>query len=227
MRTFRQVALAFGSILLCSAFALGQARLGPYVVDSNGVKVGHAQDASNVLMFINGTPTVVIAGPSGFSPSTFFLYFADDACGTQPLLQVAPGLFFSTGVYTTDGMVRYVNAAAEASTLFLSARIVNTDGSMNPCTPMNISFPAAPALTGSVSEFTPPFSVVDALPVTPAPGTATFNDVPTTHPFFRYIEALSNSGITGGCSVSPPLYCPNNNVTRGQLAVFLAKALGL
>ncbi len=63
--------------------------------------------------------------------------------------------------------------------------------------------------------------------VSPAPATATFNDVPTSHPFFQYIEALSASGITGGCQVSPPLYCPDAPLTRGQMAVFLAKALGL
>jgi hypothetical protein len=63
--------------------------------------------------------------------------------------------------------------------------------------------------------------------VSPAPGSATFNDVPTSHPFFQYIEALSASGITGGCQASPPLYCPDDLLTRGQMAVFLAKALGL
>jgi S-layer homology domain len=63
--------------------------------------------------------------------------------------------------------------------------------------------------------------------VSPAPGTASFNDVPTDHPFFQYIEALKASGITGGCNASPPLYCPDDPVTRGQMAVFLAKALGL
>ena len=53
----------------------------------------------------------------------------------------------------------------------------------------------------------------------------TFNDVPTNHPFFRYIEALSKSGITGGCGSGN--YCPDDPVTRGQMAVSLAKALGL
>jgi hypothetical protein len=62
---------------------------------------------------------------------------------------------------------------------------------------------------------------------TAAPATASFNDVPTNHPFFQYIEALKASGITGGCQASPPLYCPDNPLTRGQMAVFLAKALGL
>ena len=63
--------------------------------------------------------------------------------------------------------------------------------------------------------------------VSPAPASASFNDVPTSHPFFQFIEALKASGITGGCQASPPLYCPDAPVTRGQMAVFLAKALGL
>ncbi len=63
------------------------------------------------------------------------------------------------------------------------------------------------------------------LQVSPAPATATFNDVPTNHPYFQYIQALSASGITGGCGNGN--YCPDNPVTRGQMAVFLAKALGL
>jgi len=63
------------------------------------------------------------------------------------------------------------------------------------------------------------------LQVSPAPGTATFNDVPTSHPFFQYIEALAKSGITGGCGSGN--YCPDAPLTRGQMAVFLAKGLGL
>jgi hypothetical protein len=63
--------------------------------------------------------------------------------------------------------------------------------------------------------------------VSPAPAAAAFNDVPTSHPFFQFIEALAASGITAGCQASPPLYCPDAPLTRGQMAVFLAKALGL
>jgi len=61
--------------------------------------------------------------------------------------------------------------------------------------------------------------------VSPAPGFQSFNDVSTSHPFFQFIEALAASGITGGCGSGN--YCPENPVTRGQMAVFLAKALGL
>jgi hypothetical protein len=63
------------------------------------------------------------------------------------------------------------------------------------------------------------------LQVSPAPVMPTFNDVPTSHPFYQYIEALAASGITGGCGGGN--YCTDNPLTRGQMAVFLAKALGL
>jgi hypothetical protein len=55
-------------------------------------------------------------------------------------------------------------------------------------------------------------------------GAPTFTDVPADHPMFAFIEALAAAGITGGCSTTPPQYCPNNPVTRAQMAVFLLKA---
>jgi hypothetical protein len=63
------------------------------------------------------------------------------------------------------------------------------------------------------------------LQVSPAPATATFGDVDTAHPFFRYVEALAASGITGGCGGGN--FCPDAPLTRGQMAVFLSTALGL
>jgi hypothetical protein len=61
--------------------------------------------------------------------------------------------------------------------------------------------------------------------VSPAPATATFDDVPVSHPFFQFVEALSASGITAGCGNNN--FCPDAPLTRGQMAVFLGKALGL
>ena len=42
---------------------------------------------------------------------------------------------------------------------------------------------------------------------------------------FYGIEALAASGITAGCAGGN--YCPEANLTRRQMAIFLAKALGL
>jgi hypothetical protein len=51
-----------------------------------------------------------------------------------------------------------------------------------------------------------------------------FVDVPPTHVFWPWIEALVRAGITGGCGTNPPMYCPDQPVIRAQMAVFLLKA---
>ncbi len=56
----------------------------------------------------------------------------------------------------------------------------------------------------------------------PAPATGTaFPDVSADNPFAPWIEELVREGITAGCGAG--LYCPNNPVTRQQMAVFLLK----
>jgi hypothetical protein len=49
-----------------------------------------------------------------------------------------------------------------------------------------------------------------------------FTDVPETHPFFNYIQKLRELGVTAGCSLTA--YCPEDTVTRGQMAAFLIRA---
>jgi hypothetical protein len=61
--------------------------------------------------------------------------------------------------------------------------------------------------------------------ISPAPVTATFADVPVGSFGFQHIEALADSGITAGCGGGN--FCPDAPLTRVQMAVFLAKALGL
>lgn len=63
------------------------------------------------------------------------------------------------------------------------------------------------------------------LQVNPAPATASFTDVPTSHWAFQFIQALRTSGITSGCTATT--YCPDAGVTRAEMAVFLSRALGL
>jgi hypothetical protein len=50
-----------------------------------------------------------------------------------------------------------------------------------------------------------------------------FTDVPRSHPFYKKIETLLHKGITSGCSSSE--YCPDLEVSRGQIAIFTAKGL--
>ena len=53
---------------------------------------------------------------------------------------------------------------------------------------------------------------------------ATFVDVPASHWAYEYIEAIYSNGITRGCSQNPLMYCPDQNVTRGQMAAFIIRA---
>ena len=47
------------------------------------------------------------------------------------------------------------------------------------------------------------------------------------NPHAANIEAIAAAGITSGCDDTGTRYCPNGGVTRGQMATFLARALGL
>jgi hypothetical protein len=61
----------------------------------------------------------------------------------------------------------------------------------------------------------------------PPEATGIFQDVPTNYWAADWIEQLAAEGITGGCSVSPMLYCPTTPVTRDQMSVFLVKNFNL
>lgn len=52
-------------------------------------------------------------------------------------------------------------------------------------------------------------------------GDEVFDDVPATHPQCKWIERLWRMGVTSGCGGGK--YCPNDSVTRGQMAVLLLK----
>lgn len=52
-----------------------------------------------------------------------------------------------------------------------------------------------------------------------------FEDVPPGSWQQKWVEALVASSVTAGCSTNPDLYCPTQDVTRAQMAVFLLKGI--
>jgi hypothetical protein len=60
---------------------------------------------------------------------------------------------------------------------------------------------------------------------TPPDCAGTFGDVPCPSVFANWIEQLASEAITGGCGSGN--YCPLNNNTRGQMAVFISKTFKL
>ena len=55
---------------------------------------------------------------------------------------------------------------------------------------------------------------------------STFLDVSFEHWAHDYIKALYESGITGGCSADPMLFCPDRGITRAEMAAFIETSLG-
>ena len=51
---------------------------------------------------------------------------------------------------------------------------------------------------------------------------ASFDDVPPTNNFYRFVETLLHNGITSGCSATS--YCPISGTTREEMAVFVLVA---
>jgi hypothetical protein len=50
-----------------------------------------------------------------------------------------------------------------------------------------------------------------------------FTDVSASSSYFPFIQKMAQLGITGGCAVG--VYCPNDSLTRGQMAVFIVTGL--
>lgn len=59
----------------------------------------------------------------------------------------------------------------------------------------------------------------------PPAATGIFTDVPTEYWAAAWVEALAAQGITSGCGNGN--YCPTDQVTRAQMAVFLVKTFNL
>ena len=158
--------------------------------------------------------------PSGALVKDFRLYAAD----TDAALDIA--LFvFETCVLEGGGTSTRTTIATAATTGTGNQAPV---ASVTPNLTVNnrtCSYTARVRFDGTTTHTLQKVRVRWARQVSPAPGVATFSDVPTTHPFFRFVEAMRASGITAGCG--PGLYCPDTPLTRGQMAVFLSIGLGL
>ena len=62
----------------------------------------------------------------------------------------------------------------------------------------------------------------------PDPASETrFDDVSADDWWMPYVERMADLKITSGCSGDPPKYCPDNSVTRAQMATFLTSAFSL
>ena len=69
--------------------------------------------------------------------------------------------------------------------------------------------------------------VVDGEDPSGIPGTRFLDIVGTGHPHWMFIERLAELGITKGCTTDGQRFCPDDSVTRAQMASFLVRAFNL
>ena len=70
----------------------------------------------------------------------------------------------------------------------------------------------------AIGNFNPPTNTVHPFDDVPYPGLEHFTN---------FIEQFYKDGITVGCQQNPLRYCPQNNVTRGEMAVFIVRAFNI
>ncbi len=99
-----------------------------------------------------------------------------------------------------------------------------TDGMTSGCATNPLRYcPEAPVTRAQMAVFLvrakygPTFS--------PPPAVGLFSDVPPSYWAARWIEQLARDGITSGCGANT--YCPEDVVTRAQMAVFLVRTFNL
>ncbi len=130
----------------------------------------------------------------------------------------------SSGVVTTPGGTSLCLLPFGTFAFPLSVRTTaDLDNSGSPTT---VQYYLQAFLPGSTQVLLGPALVTWRRVVSDAPDTATFNDVPTNDPFYQYVEALYAAGVAGSCDGGTN-FCPDSPVTRKQLALYLARALGL
>jgi hypothetical protein len=61
----------------------------------------------------------------------------------------------------------------------------------------------------------------------PPTATGVFSDVPGTSSKQPWIEQFYHEGITTGCGADPLRYCPDQSVTRADMAVFISRAYSI
>ncbi len=165
--------------------------------------------------------------PNGALVNFLDLYFHDTDPGPTPALNDVYATLWETAGTNPPSITEVATVSSSGSSGFgYSFKLINPPLQIDNSKRYHIQVYSA------IGE---PFNPIDKsfgganvwyrLQMSPAPATATFGDVPTNHLYFRAIEALAAAGVTGGCGSGN--FCPNQYVTRGEIAAFFARALGL
>jgi hypothetical protein len=151
----------------------------------------------------NQTATFTASCPLSVSPAAVYLDSAGQAGPPLYVTAQSPGcLWVATA---TAGFIDIVSG---------------TNGTGNGAVTFSVGANTAGAdLTGALTVNGQAVSITQRATAT------TFTDVSPSGFYFDGANTLYSRGITGGCSANPLKYCPNDRITRGQMAVFIVTSI--
>ncbi len=164
---------------------------------------GAALNSSGCLT-LTGSVTVTanfvpyVACPSAVSPSAVYL---DSTAQSGPQLSVTGSSGCS---WTATPAGNFITVASGAG--------ATGNGTVN--------FTVAANTTGADRNGTLTIGA-QTISVIQRANTQIFTDVPPSAYYFDFTNLMAIDGITAGCSTNPPEYCPNDSITREQMAVFV------
>ncbi len=187
-------------------------------------------DFSNLMMTNTGGGNIFIAPVSmpsgalviGLELAGCDLFTGDNMQVALGRVEEPNGLFENMAEVFTDGTA---SSPGDGCNFWLDASVV---------TPTIDNFTYSYYVLVAFGILTPPYTPDLKLravrlywkrQVQPSDGTPAFGDVPIGNAYRQYVEAAAALGILSPCA--PGFFCPDNPVTRAQLALALAKALGL
>jgi hypothetical protein len=189
-------------------------------------RIGTFADVTSQHVAIRQIESVFTAGITGGCSAEPFLF-----CPDAPITRDQMAVFIETSLGVTAAPVCSGNVFADVTAAsvgaafcgfiedFASRGITGGCSADDPLTQGNEALycPGDPVSRGQMAVF-----IEAALQNPPNPCLGLFADVNSENPICGFIERLAADGITGGCGGGN--FCPNDPVTRAQMAVFLVAA---
>jgi hypothetical protein len=164
--------------------------------------------ADGVVRWI-GSECCILSIDHGGGWETWYIHLNNDTPGTDDGLGwgIAPGIERGTSVHQGQ-LIGWVGDSGNAEWTVARTSISRSSTTTWRSTPIRTCW-------------LPPASAL------PMPGCITGPSPTTTDRHEADIEKLVATGVTKGCSTEPMLYCPDESITRGQIAAFITRALAL
>jgi hypothetical protein len=184
-------------------------------VDTAGNTSSASTSTDNQVSYIdNAPPTVVSIARSGPNPTSassvsFLVTFSEAVTG------VDVGDFSLTTSGVSNASISALNGSGSVYTVTVSTGSNNGSIRLNLINNGTIKDAASNSLAAGFTGET--YTITNK--------TAVFDDVSSDYWAYSFIESLYYAGITSGCGTNPLIYCPESDVTRAQMAVFILKAL--